>query len=180
VKSLSAENLDLAARRGAQIYARCEAGQPIDPSASFREAKPLPPPAVIEVGDEPTRLSLLVEFAYRCEQEAIDHLLMYELIHGNTKVCIRGEKGVPEDSGYVAEPGHVPMTFGCLERLIDGSQGMLVFTDYRKLVAYQGEGPCLEVPSAMMFDYMDKLNATSFILNSGTPACYSMRRRPEK
>jgi hypothetical protein len=27
---------------------------------------------------------------------------------------------------------------------------------------------------------MDKLNATSFILNSGTPACYSMRRRPEK
>ncbi len=181
VKNLSAENLDLAALRGAQIYARCEAGEPLDSSASFREARPFPPPSVTEVGDEPTRLSLLVEFAYRCEQEAIDHLLMYELIHGNTKVCIRGEKGVPGDSGYVAEPGHVPMTFGCLERLIDGSQGMLVFTDYRKLVAYQGEGPCLEVPSALMFDYMDKMNATSFILNSGTPACYSMRRRrPEK
>jgi hypothetical protein len=72
------------------------------------------------------------------------------------------------------------MTFGCLERLIDGRQGMLVFTDYRKLVAYQGEGPCLEVPSAMMFDYMDKLNVTSFILNSGTPACYSMRRRQQE
>ncbi|MFZ9992540.1 MAG: tetratricopeptide repeat protein, partial [Opitutales bacterium] len=82
VKNLSAENLDLAARRGAQIYARCEAGEPLDPSASFREARPFPPPVVTEVGDEPTRLSLLVEFAYRCEQEAIDHLLMYELIHG--------------------------------------------------------------------------------------------------
>jgi hypothetical protein len=32
----------------------------------------------------------------------------------------------------------------------------------------------------MMFDYMDKLNVTSFILNSGTPACYSMRRRQQE
>jgi hypothetical protein len=32
----------------------------------------------------------------------------------------------------------------------------------------------------MMVDYMDKLNAASFILNSGTPACYSMRRRRDK
>jgi hypothetical protein len=181
VKGLSAENLDLAARRGAQIYARCEAGQPLDPSASFREAKPLPQtPTATDEQDLPSRLSLLVEFAYRCEAEQVDRMLMHTLIHGDTKVCVRGEHGTAENPDFVPEPGHVGMTFGCMENLIDGSKGMLVFTDHDKLVAYQGPGPCLMVPSSLMVEYMDKLDATSFIVNSGTPACYSMSRRRKR
>ena len=179
VKGLSAENLDLTARRGAQIYARCEEGKPLDPSASFREAKPRAKATPAEE-EGPSRLSLLVEFASYCDHENPNSLLMHELVHGDTKVFVRGEHGPGDQTDLEAQPGHTLMNFGCLERHADGSLGVLVFTDYQKLVDRQGEGPCLTVPASIMVEQMDRLKATSFVVNAGTPACYSMsRRRPQ-
>jgi hypothetical protein len=177
VKNLSAENLDLAARRGAQIYARCEAGEPLDPSASFREAKPLPQPQAPSEEVAPSRLSLLVEFADGCDHEQTSQLLLDEIVHGKTKVFVRGEHGASGQPDYEAEPGHRPMSFGCLREQSDGTTAVLVFTDYAKLVACQGEGPCLMVPSSVMIDQMDRLKATTFVVNLGTKACYAMQRR---
>jgi hypothetical protein len=177
VKLMSAENLDLTARRGAQIFARCEEGKSLDPSVSFREAKPRAQTTTPLEGEAPSRLSLLVEFADCCDHEHTNQLLMDEIVHGNTKVYVRGEHGTPEQPGYEAEPGHQPINFGCLREQSDGTFGLLVFTDYAKLVACQGEGPCLTVPSTVMVEQMDRLKATAFVVNLGTKACYSMRRR---
>lgn len=165
VKGLSPENLDLAARRGAQIYARCEAGEPLDPSPSFREAKPLPQAQVTQEGEMPSRLSLLVEFAYRCDQENTDRLLMDELVHGETKVFIRSRT---DASGT---------TQGCLEKLADGTQAMMVYTDCRKLRARHGDAPCLALTAVSMIEMMDKFKARTLVVNPGTTSSYSMRRR---
>jgi hypothetical protein len=178
VKGLSAENLDLVARRGAQIFARCEAGQPLDPSPVFREAKPLPYVPYGEKETPPTRLSLLVEFAYRCETEQVDQVLMHELINGETPLYVLGEPGDETDpAAPQPDPGHKLIHYHCRERLVDGSYGLLAFTDYQKLCAYQKEGPCLETPSGRLVEMMDKIGTLRFILNSGTPACYMMSRR---
>lgn len=180
VKRMSPENLDLTARRGAQIFARCEEGKPLDPSASFREAKPVAQPTTPSEEEGPSRLSLLVEFAGYCDHDHPNDLLMHELVHGDTKVFVRGEHGPGSQADLEAKPGHSLMSFGCLERHVDGSLGVLVFTDYQKLVDRQGEGPCLTVPSSVMVEQMNRLKATAFVVNAGTSACYSMsRRRPQ-
>ena len=178
VKEMSAENLDLAARRGAEIYARCEAGQPLDPSASFREAKPLPHVPYGEKETPPTRLSLLVEFAYRCETPHVDSLLMGELIHGDTRLFVLGDYADETDpTAPRPDPGNKMLVLQCREKLVDGTYGLLAFTDYQKLCAYQKEGPCLETPSSRLVDMMDQLGTLRFIVNSGTPACYTMSQR---
>ncbi len=177
VKLMSPENLVLTARRGAQIFARCEEGQSLDPSASFREAKPLTQTRAPAEEAAPSRLSLLVEFADCCDHEQTSQLLIDEVVHGNTKVFVRGEHGATSQPDYEAEPGHQPMSFGCLREQSDGTTAVLVFTDYAKLVACQGEGPCLTVPSSVMIEQMDRLKATTFVVNLGTKACYAMKRR---
>jgi hypothetical protein len=165
VKGLSAENLDLAARRGAQIYARCEAGEPLDTSATFREAKPVPQTEVTKEGETPSWLSLLIEFAYRCDQENTDRLMMDELVHGETKVFVRGQSD------------HPGTTLGCLEKQADGTQAMLVYTDYLKLRARHGDVPSLTLTAIAMIEMMDKFKARTLVVNPGTTSSYSMRRR---
>jgi hypothetical protein len=177
VKGFSEENLERAARRGAQIYARCEAGESLDASASFREAKPLPQAPVTMEGEMPSRLSLLVEFAHLCDHENVDQLLLHELVHGETKVFVRGKHGADGEPGREAAPGNALMSFGCLEQLPDGTQAMLIYTDYLKLRTRHGDGPCLTVPSATMVEMMDKLQANALVVNAGTKSSYSMRRR---
>ena len=165
VKEMSAENLDLTARRGAQIYARCEAGEPLDTSASFREAKPLPQTAVTLEGETPSRLSLLIEFAYLCDQEKTDRVLLDELVYGETKVFVRGQ---PDAAGT---------TLGCLEKLADGTQAMLVYTDCLKLRTRHGDVPSLALTAVAMIEMMDKFKARTLVVNPGTTSSYSMRRR---
>jgi len=178
VKEMSAENLDLTARRSAQIYARCESGQSLDPSASFREAKPLPHVSYGEKETPPTRLSLLVEFAYRCDTQHVDHLLMRELIDGETRLFVLGDYADENDpTAPQPEPGNKMLLFQCREKLVDGSYALLAYTDYQKLCAYQKEGPCLETPSRRLVEMMDQLGTIRFIVNSGTSACYSMTVR---
>jgi hypothetical protein len=178
VKEMSAENLDLTARRGAQIYARCEAGESLDPSASFREAKPLPHVPYGEKETPPTRLSLLVEFAYRCDTQHVDHLLMRELIDGETRLFVLGDYADENDpTAPQPDPGNKMLLFQCREKLVDGSYALLAYTDYQKLCAYQKEGPCLETPSRRLVEMMDQLGTIRFIVNSGTSACYSMTIR---
>lgn len=177
VKGFSEENLERAARRGAQIYARCEAGESLDASASFREAKPLPQAPVSKEGEMPSRLSLLIEFANLCDRENADQLLLHELVNGETKVYVRGKHGADGEPGREAAPGNALMSFGCLEQLPDGTQAMLIYTDYLKLRTRHGDGPCLTVPSATMVEMMDKLQATALVVNAGTKSSYSMRRR---
>jgi hypothetical protein len=180
VKGMSADNLDLAARRGTQIFSRCETGQPLDPSVSFREAKPLPQEQAPSEELAPSRLSLLVEFADCCDHELTSQLLIDDVVHGNTKVFVRGEPGATGQPDYEAEPGNLPLSFGCLREQSDGTTAVLAFTDYAKLVACQGEGPCLTVPSSVMIDQMERLKATTFVLNLGTKACYAMQRRKKE
>lgn len=165
VKGLSSENLDLAARRGAQIYARCEAGEPLDTSASFREAKPLPQTEVTQEGEMPSRLSLLIEFAYHSETENTDRLMMDELVYGETKVFVRSQ---PDAAG--AAPG-------CLEKQADGTQAMLVYTDRLRLRARHGDAPSLALTPVAMIEMMDKFKARTLVVNPGTTSSYSMRRR---
>jgi hypothetical protein len=178
VKEMSADNLDLTARRGAQIYARCEAGESLDPSASFREAKPLPHVPYGEKETPPTRLSLLVEFAYRCDTQQVDHLLMRELIDGETRLFVLGDYADENDpTAPQPDPGNKMLLFQCREKLVDGSYALLAYTDYQKLCAYQKEGPCLETPSRRLVEMMDQLGTIRFIVNSGTSGCYSMTIR---
>lgn len=177
VKGFSEENLERAARRGAEIHARCEAGQSLDPSPSFREAKPLPQAPVTREGEMPSRLSLLIEFAHHADQEGADRLLLHELVHGETKVYVRGKHGADGEPGREPAPGNALMSFGCLEKLPDGTPAMLIYTDYPKLRARHGDGPCLTVPSATMVEMMDKLRATALVVNAGTRSSYAMRRR---
>ena len=179
VKQMSPENLDRTAQRGAQIFARCEHGEPLDPSASFREAKPLaqtPPPE----GEEPSRLSLLVEFVDYCDHDQTNRMLIAELVHGDTEVFVRGQQGAPGPPDAETLTGSELTYLGCVKEQADGTSSMLAFTDYAKLVACQGEGPCLKAPSSDMVERMESYKADTFILNLGTKACYAMRRtRPQ-
>lgn len=176
VKTMSPENLDRAARRGAQIFSRCVKGEPLDPSASFREMKPTPQLALPPEGEAPSRLSLLVEFTEYCDHDQTNRLLIAELVHGETEIFVRGKQGAPGEPNPETLTGSDLTYLGCLREQADGTTSLLAFTDYAKLVACQGEGPCLTVPSSVMVERMDSLKADTFILNLGTKACYAMRR----
>ena len=176
VKTMSPENLDRAARRGAQIFSRCEKGEPLDPSASFREMKPAPQSELPLKGEEPSRLSLLVEFTEYCDHDQTNRMLIAELVHGDTEVFVRGKQGAPGDPDPETLTGSDLTYLGCLREQADGTISLLAFTDYEKLVASQGEGPCLKVPSSDMVERMDSYKADLFVLNLGTKACYAMRR----
>jgi hypothetical protein len=178
VAEMSAENLDLTARRGAQIHARCESGESLDATASFREAKPASHVPYGPNETPPTRLSLLMEFAYRCDVQSIDNFLMNELINGETRLFVRGEYGDDSDpEAPKPDPRNVMIKFQCMEKLVDGSYALLAFTDYQKLCAYQKPGPCLQTPACKLVEMMEQLKTTRFIVNSGTPACYTISKR---
>lgn len=170
VKGFSFENLERAARRGAQIYARCEEGKPLDPSASFQEMKPGPQSMFKDYGHEPSRLSLLIEFAHLCDKPSTDQLLMHQLIHGEAQVFVRGVKSI--------DAGSAPTDGECLYPLDDGNLAVMAYTDYAKFFAHQGDRLCHPVASSTLVDLMERLKANTIIVNPGTPACYSMSRRP--
>lgn len=177
VKTMSSENIGRTARRGAQIYAQCHGGLPLDPSASFREAKPLAQPAIPSERDAPTRMTLLVEFVHLCDTENGDRLLIHQLNHGPAKVWVRGEQGTQRNPDYVPESGEPPMTFDCVEPQPDGTQGVMAFTDHDKFITYHGQVPGLQVACSTLSELMDKLGASSFVINHGSPAGCTMRRQ---
>ena len=177
VRGLSPDNVAWAARRGAQIFGHCEEGRPLDPSPSFREAMPRPQTPVAPGAEGASRLSLLIEFVHQCQRDEPNNLLMWELIHGETKVYVQGERGVGGQAGLDAEPDLVPMTCSYLEDLSDGTLALLAYTDRTMFTARHGTAPCLAVASSRLVDQMDGLKAKTLILNAGTPACYSISRR---
>jgi hypothetical protein len=177
VKPMSPENLDRAARRGAQIFARCEAGQPLDPSPAFREAHPLPAeaPAPDEVGL--SRLSLLGEFAYLCKHDKANRLLTWELVHGEAKVFVRGRLGSQDLSDPCVGPGGLPRGFDGVESLKDGRVVVMAYTDPARVRVRHRTAPWLTLPSFQLVEAMDMLNATIFMLNPGSESLFSIMRK---
>jgi hypothetical protein len=57
---------------------------------------------------------------------------------------------------------------------------LLAFTDCQKRCAYQKPGPGLQMPARKLVEMMEQLETTRFIVNSGTPACYTMSPRPRQ
>lgn len=180
VRTMSPENILRTARRGAQIYAQIHARRPLDPSASFREAKPAPPAIVPTERHAPTRMTLLVEFVHLCDTENGDRLLIQQLNHGPAKLWVRGEQGTARKPDHVPESGEPPMAFDCLEPQPDGTKGVMAFTDYDKFTAYHGQVPGVQVACSVLTGLMDQLDAPTLVLNPGTPAGCSMRRRRQK
>ena len=177
VKMMSPENIERAARRGAEIYAQSHRRLPLDPSRSFREAKPLPQAAAPPEDAAPTRMTLVVEYVFHANTENADRLLIHQLNHGPAKLWVRGEQGTTRPPDYVPESGEPPMTFDCLEPQPDGTMGVMAFSDYDKFIAHHGQVPGLQLPCSVLSELMDKLGAATFVINHGTPAACSMHRR---
>jgi hypothetical protein len=48
------------------------------------------------------------------------------------------------------------------------------------LTPCSARGPCLQTPTCKLVEMMEQLKTTRFIVNSGTPACYTIsKRQPE-
>lgn len=176
VREMSPANLVLAARRGAEIFARCEAGRPLDPSPAFREARPLPTEANLADEAGLSRLSLLSEYVHQGRHEKTNHLLTWELVHGEAKVFVQAQRGAQHGLDSGEDAGDLPDGFDGVESLKDGRVVVMAYTDHAAFRVRHGASPWLTMPSSRLVESMDKLKATIFMLNPGSKTFFSIMR----
>lgn len=179
VREMSFDNVELAARRGAQILRHVDQGLSLEEQGDFIEAQPLPHAALPQGHTPPTRLSIMVEFAHHSGAEKAEILLFNELATGDTPLYLRARHGAPgEEEVPAPAPGNALLQIGCLARNPDGMLQMLVFTDYQKLREFHRDGQCLNAPSEHVVAIMEREAYHSMVVNPGTASCYVMENLP--